>query len=115
MRTKYSIDTQYEILVRLSLSLFAANPDTWAVTFKDLVNAATSYGTMGKEDLMEERLITPELCKEMLDDPQVSSYQRLYVYLILSFYFSSRPHWQEPGIRLKTRLTSTVLSPLKFS
>jgi len=88
MRTKYSIDTQYEILVRLSLSLFAANPDKWTVTFKDL---------------------------ELLDDPQVSSYQCLYAYLTLSFYFSSRPHWQEPGIRLKTRLTNTVLSPLQFS
>ena len=82
MRTKYSIDTQYEILVRLSLSLFAANPDTWAVTFKDLVNAATSYGTMGKEDLMEERLITPELCKEMLDDPQVSIAINDYTFIL---------------------------------
>jgi len=74
MRTKYSIDTQYEILVRLSLSLFAANPDTYAIIFKDLVSAATNYENMGKEDLMEERLITPELHKEILDDPQVSYY-----------------------------------------
>jgi len=115
MRTKYSIDTQYEILFRLSLSLFAANPDTYAITFNDLVSAATNYGTMGKEDLMEERLLTPELCKEMMDAPHVSSYQCLYEYLILSFHLSSRPHWQVTGIRSKTRLTSTVLLPLKFS
>jgi len=114
MRTKYSFDTQYEILVRLILSLFAVNPDTHGVTYKDLVSAATNYGTMGKE-WMEERLITPKLCKEMLNDHQVSSYQCLYVCLILSFYFSSRTHWQEPGIRSKTRLTSTVLAPLKLS
>ena len=35
MKTEYHIDTQYEILVRLSLSLFAANPDTWAVIYHE--------------------------------------------------------------------------------
>jgi len=87
IRTKYRI----EILVRLSLFLFAANPDTYAVTYKNLVSAATNYETMGK-DLMEEGLITHELCKEILEDHQISIYQCSHVYLILTYYFSSKPH-----------------------
>ena len=66
-----SIDVPYEILVRLSLTLFATNPDSYAIVHGELFQLATTFGTMGLQD---ERLMTPKLYEVMKDNTEVFNY-----------------------------------------
>ena len=55
----------FETLVRLVYFLFAKDPDTYAIVCpKKLFKVAVQYGYMG-EDLMQERLLSPEICSAM--------------------------------------------------
>ena len=66
-----SIDVPYEILVRLSLTLFATNLDSYAIVHGELFKLATTFGAMGLQD---ERLMTPKLYEVMKDNTEVFNY-----------------------------------------
>ena len=66
-----SIEVPYGILVRLSLTLFATNPDSYAIVHGELFKLATTFGAMGLQD---ERLLTPKLCEVMKDNAEVFNY-----------------------------------------
>jgi hypothetical protein len=66
----HSIDKQYEILLRLILSLFAKQPDSYDVVHQDLFKLASKQGSMGP-DLINERLLTTELCEAMQANDKV--------------------------------------------
>ena len=74
-----------EILVRLLYFLFAKDPDTFDVVNSELFQVATKYGFMGKVDLPNERLLSPEICVAMKNNAIVS-YRMLYYKYILRYY-----------------------------
>jgi hypothetical protein len=72
-----NLKENYEILYRLVLSLFARDPDDFAVVQSKLDKVAVSYGSMG-EGCLQERLMSPNIYNAMMRNEKVS-YRILYI------------------------------------
>jgi hypothetical protein len=72
-----NLKENYEILYRLVLSLFANDPDDFAVVQSKLDKVAVSYGSMG-EEFLQERLMSPNIYNAMMRNDKVS-YRMLYI------------------------------------
>jgi len=74
----HSIDKQYEILVRLTLSSFAKDPDCYSAVNNRVFKIASELGGLAlrdesgnKLDLLDECLISSKLCEAMKADDKV--------------------------------------------
>ena len=88
-----------EILVRLVYVLFAQDPDTYAVVSPlHLFRIVVQYGYMG-EDLMHERLLSPEICAAMRNNAIIVIYNYIFIYILftddifLDGRHTEKDHW----------------------
>ena len=85
----HSIDKQYEILLRLILTLFANKPDTYDVVHQDLFKLASKQGSMGPE-FINERLLTKELCEAMQANDKVGYILIIATFIIIIYHYNFR-------------------------